>query len=174
MADNNTPLPLDLRHILANSFLVRVSMRGRRSGKIRVVETTYVWDGKDRIYLSGYPGSRDWVANMHSNPDVMVHTVEGLAWYDIPGVARVIRNRDERIPHVLAFVDRWASRGGAGLPFRWTMKAIRLNHRLGMPWWGPFYLARRVFDRMPCMEITLVGSPIARPTGPPLPTGRRY
>ncbi|MEX2431561.1 MAG: hypothetical protein WD645_06555 [Dehalococcoidia bacterium] len=172
---DEAPLELTegLRRALAESFLVRVSMRGRRSGRRRVVETTFVWDKKSRIYLSGYPGARDWVANMRSHPSVIVHTVEGRDWFDIPGEARVVRSRDERIPHVLGFIDRWASRGGAGLPFRWTLKAIRINHRLGLPWWGPFYLARRVLDRMPCVEITLSGKPIPRPSGPPAPTGSR-
>jgi len=139
---------------------------------VRVVETTFAWDGHSRIYLSGYPGARDWVANMRAHPTVTVHTVEGLRWYDVPAEARVITNREERLPHVLAFIERWASRGGAGLPFRWTLKGIRLNHRLGLPWWGPFYLARRILDRMPCVELTLSGTPVARPAGPPTPTSR--
>ncbi len=148
-------------------------MLGRRSGVTRVVETTYVWNGGPQLYLSGYPGARDWVANMRAHPDVTVHTVEGNRWYDIPGRARVVRSREERTPYVLAFIDRWSSRGGAGLPFQWTLKAVRINHRLRLPWWGPFYLVRRILDRMPCVEITFTGAPVPRPSGPPQPTTHR-
>ena len=173
MAAQPPHLPDDLRHILQASFFIRVSHRGRRTGAARVLETTYVWDGVDRIYLSGYPGRRDWVANMHADPDVTVHTVEGARWYDIPARARVVRRRGERMEHVLDFIARWAGRGrGPGAVLRLALGAVRLNHALHLPWWGPFYLARRVLDRMPCVELVLVGAPTPRRGPPPEPTGR--
>ena len=44
--------------------------------------------------------------------------------------------------------------------------AVKINRRLGLPWWGPFYLARRIFDRMPCVLLELKGAPVER-LGPP-------
>ncbi|MDP6824159.1 MAG: nitroreductase family deazaflavin-dependent oxidoreductase, partial [Dehalococcoidia bacterium] len=70
-------MPEELRRILDSSFVLRTTMTRRRSGGLRTVETTYTWDGVDRIYLSGYPGPRDWVASMGANPSVLVTTVEG-------------------------------------------------------------------------------------------------
>ena len=173
MAAQPPRLPDDLRVILQASFFIRVSHRGRRTGAARVLETTYVWDGVDRIYLSGYPGRRDWVANMYADPDVTVHTVEGRGWYDIPARARVLRRREERMGHVLDFIARWAARGrGPGVLLRLGLGAVRLNRALHLPWWGPFYLVRRVLDRMPCVELVLVGEPTAHPEPPPAPTGR--
>ena len=190
-------LPDALRRILGESFVVRVSHRGRRTGIPRVLETTYRWDGGTRVYLSGYPGRRDWVANMAANPDVTLHTVESHPHYDIPARARVLRastrrrggterprgmggghrrtegGRDERMDHVLAFVERWAARGAGGPPLRLALRAIRLNRALRLPWWGPFYLVRRVLDAMPCVEIEMVGEPTVRPDPPPEPTGAR-
>ena len=144
----------------------------RRSDKTpRTVETTYVWDKGDCIYLSGYPGKRDWVASMAANPQVTVHTVEAPAGghrYDIPATARVLRDRDERLPHLLGFIERWTGR--PGFPrggFQLALAMIRLNRRLRLPWWGPFYAARKVLDQMPCVELTFTGPPVVRPGGPP-------
>ncbi len=158
-----------VRHVLAHSFVIRTTVT-RRSGAPRTVETTYVWDGQDRIYLSGYPGKRDWVASMAASPWVTVHTVEGTketGWYDIPASARVLRDRDERLPHLLAFVERWAKRPGfPRLPFQFALATIRLNRQLHLPWWGPFYPARKLLDQMPCVELTFTGDPVARSDGP--------
>ena len=161
----------ELRTVLAGSFFIRTTMTRRRSNTPRTLETTYVWDGAERIYLSGYPGKRDWVANMAARPEVTVHTVEvleGGRWYDIPATARVLRNRQERLPHLFAFLDHWITRPGfPRRPFQLGLGLVRCNRRLHLPWWGPFYLARRIFDRMPCVELTFTGEPVARPDGPP-------
>ena len=148
---SSTPLsnsiPDDLRRILELSFVLRTTMTRRKSGGSRTIETTYTWDeaedGSIRVYLSGYPGRRDWVANMGANPTVVVTTVEGETNYVIPAQARVLRERNERVEHLLAFIDRWAERPDFPRKrFRFVLASIRLNRRLRLPWWGPFYLAR--------------------------------
>ena len=121
-----------------------------------------MWDGGSCVYLSGYPGRRDWVANMGAEPNVTLHTVEGKPWYDVPARARIVRDRDERMPHVLAFIERWAGRGRGGPLLRAVLRAVRLNRALRLPWWGPFYLLRRLLDRMPCVELQLIGEPVVR------------
>jgi nitroimidazol reductase NimA-like FMN-containing flavoprotein (pyridoxamine 5'-phosphate oxidase superfamily) len=165
------PLSPDVRFVLAHSFVIRTTMIRRSDGMPRTVETTYVWDGGHRVYLSGYPGKRDWVASMAANPQVTLHTVElpeGGEWFDIPATARVLRNHRERTHHVLAFIDRWTQRQGSpSRPFQLALAMLKLNRRLHLPWWGPFYLARRVLDRMPCVELTFTGEPTVRPGGPP-------
>ena len=167
------PLPDALRRTLRESFVVRVSHRGRRTGIERVLETTYVWDGGVLVYLSGYPGRRDWVANMAADPDVTIYTVETQPRYDVGAKARVLRDREERTTHVLAFVERWAARGAGGWPLRLALRAVRLNRALHLPWWGPFYLVRRLLDAMPCVELEIVGVPVVRSGPPPAPTGAR-
>ena len=168
----------DVQRILANSFFIRTTMTRRSDGRRRTVETTYVWDGSDRVYLSGFPGKRDWVATMAVNPQVTVHTVEGIGagrWYDIPAVARVLLRRRERVPHLLAFVERWARRPEhPRLLLRAVLALIKLNRRLHLPWWGPFYVVRRLLDRMPCVELRFVGQPVVRPEGsPPVSASRQ-
>ena len=156
---------------LSTSFAIRVTHRGRRSGLPRVLETTYYWDGAERIYLSGYPGRRDWVANMGADPDVTVFTVERGQWFAAPATARVLRSRRERTPYVMAYVRHWLRLGGGqrGL-IRWALAAVRVNRALRLPWWGPFYCVRRVFDAMPCVELTLTGAPVPLDAPPPEPT----
>jgi len=161
-------LPDDLRHILEHSFAIRTTFR-RKNGSPRTLETTYGFSGEPRIVLSGFPGRRDWVASLAHAPDVTVHTVEGSPGFDIAGRARVLRDREERMPHLFAFIDRWSMR--PGFPrrrFGFLVGAVKVNRRLGLPWWGPFYLARRIFDGMPCVVIDFVGEPRRR-AGPPPP-----
>lgn len=160
-------LPAPLKRILDDSFYLRTTLR-RRDGSIRVVETTYYWDGADRIVLSGYPGKRDWVASMARNPEVTVHTVEFEPGYDIPATARVLRDREERVPYLIKFIERWALR--PGFPrrrFQFLLGAVKVNRKFRLPWWGPFLLARRIFDQMPCVLITLDREAIERQGPPP-------
>ena len=146
------------REVLASSFFLRTTMRRRKSGGLRTIETTYVWDGDRRMVISGYPGRRDWVANMGAHGDVTVSTVEGDRFFETAGTARVVRDRNERVPHLIAFIEHWAER--PGFPrwrFMFIINAIKINRKLHLPWWGPFYFVRKVFDQMPCVEITFTG-----------------
>jgi hypothetical protein len=160
-------LPDALRAVLATSFYIRATVT-RRNGRSRTVEMTYFWDGHDRIYFSGYPGKRDWVASMAREPAMTVHTVEGDRWFDLPARARVLRKREERLPYLLTYIEHWARR--PGYP-RWQIRlflgAVRCNRRLHLPWWGPFLYVRRILDRMPCVEVTFTGPATNRPFGPP-------
>ena len=161
----------DLRRLLDASFVIRVSHAGRRSGLPRVLETTFSWDGADKIVLSGYPGKRDWVANMGANPEVTVYTAEGSPWLAVPARARALRSRKERTPRLIAYVRRWLRLpGGQRALIRCALHAVTLNRALGLPWWGPFYCVRRIFDAMPCVELTLEGPPVRRSAPPPPPT----
>ena len=101
-----------LRVILEDSFYIRTTMIRRRSGGPRTVETTYYWNGDDEVVLSGYPGPRDWVANINANPTVTLHTAEFEPWFDIPGRAVVLWNTNERLPYLLNFIGRWTERPG--------------------------------------------------------------
>lgn len=161
-------LPGPLKRILTDSFYLRTTLK-RRDGSPRVIETTFYWDGGDHIVLSGYPGKRDWVASIARNPEITVHTVEFEPVYEIAGSARVVRDRDERIPYLIKFIENWALRPGfPRRKFQFLLGAVKVNRKLRLPWWGPFILARRIFDQMPCVLITLTGEPVEL-DGPPPP-----
>lgn len=158
--------PSEFREILRHSFVIRTTF-ARKDGSPRTLETTFGWSGGREIVLSGFPGKRDWVASLARNSDVVVDTVEFAPGYQIRAEARVLRDREERIPHLFAFIERWSER--PGFPrrrFAFLLGAVKVNRRLGLPWWGPFYLARRIFDRMPCVLLELQGDPVER-LGPP-------
>ncbi len=157
-----------LQHILKNSFAIRIEHKGRRTGRVRVVEVTYYWNGSDQIILSGYPGRRDWVANMSSDPTVTIYTVEGNNWYQIPGQSRVIVSRSQRNHYILKYLDRWNRLpGNRRSIISLVIKSIQLKEKLHMPWWGPFYFVQKIFDKMPCVEIILNGTPEENNFPPP-------
>ena len=97
-----------VQNYLRNGFVMHTTLSRKRTGGNYNLETTFVWDGADCLYLSGYPGKRDWVANMASNPQVVVHIYCGEVIWDIYSYATVLRDRDERIPHLLNFINHWA------------------------------------------------------------------
>jgi deazaflavin-dependent oxidoreductase (nitroreductase family) len=168
-------LPPELQRILRESFYIRVTMKRRRSGTPRTVELTYVWNGGDKVVLSGYPGKRDWVANMAADPEVSVHTVEFEPSYDIPARARVVRDRVERLPHLVAYIEHWSARPGYNRPLvMCVIKAVKVNRMLRLPMWGPFWLLQRnIFDHMPCVEVTFTGDPVLRTSGGPPPLSEK-
>jgi deazaflavin-dependent oxidoreductase (nitroreductase family) len=166
-------LPPVVRASLESDFFIRFTTNGRRSGLPRTSETTFVWDRSRTLIVSGYPGKRDWVANIAQQSRITVHTVENAVFYDLPGTARVLRDRNERTEPLLAFLMHWAERPEAPRRlFTFVVRAVRTNRRLHLPWWGPFYLIRRVLDRMPCVEITLDATPTRRTILPPEPSRR--
>lgn len=152
MAD--TILNEAVQRYLRDEFVIHTTLSRKRTGGKYTLATTFVWDGSDCLYLSGYPGKRDWVANMASNPQVVIHIHCGDAVWDIYSYATVLRNRDQRMPHLLNFINHWAAKGGvASLLFRLLLAIIRINHFLHFGWWGPFRLVRNILDRMPCVRI---------------------
>ena len=165
-------LPAKLEKILAESFYIRTTLV-RNNGTPRTIETTFVWtqeNGVNKIILSGYPGKRDWVASMARNAQVTVHSVEFEPWFDIPAEARVVRNLNEKLPKIFAFIEHWALRPGfPRTKFKLLLGAVKINRALGLPWWGPFIIAKRIFRGMPCVEITFTGDAVIRSEGAPPP-----
>ena len=57
---------------LATDLVVDMTTTGRRSGELRTVE---IWfhrlDGK--YYITGWPGSRGWYANLLADPRFVIH-----------------------------------------------------------------------------------------------------
>ena len=71
-----------------------ITTTGRSSGLPRRIEIWYfVVDG--RVYLTGTPGPRDWLANLQADPRMTFHVKEG-ARADLPARAVVIDGPAER------------------------------------------------------------------------------
>ncbi len=96
--------------------------------------------------------------------------IEEMKSYDLPAIACVLRDRNERTGPLLAFLTHWAERPEAPRSvFNLVVSAIRLNRRSHLPWWVPSYLIRRLLDSMPCVQITLTGAATRRASPPPDP-----
>ncbi len=71
-----------------------LSTAGRRSGKVRRVETWYVVvDG--RIVVTGTPGTRDWLANLRQDPRAVLHLRD--PGRDLAVTAHEVAERAERL-----------------------------------------------------------------------------
>jgi deazaflavin-dependent oxidoreductase (nitroreductase family) len=96
---------------------IDITTTGRRSGRQRRLETWFFRiDG--RIYLSGSPGRRDWLANLRANPEFTFHLKES-AQADLPARAHPVDDPDERrrvMEQILASLgggrslDEWVER----------------------------------------------------------------
>jgi deazaflavin-dependent oxidoreductase (nitroreductase family) len=95
--------PEDLDH-LASIRTIDFTTFGRRSGKPRRIEIWW-FHVNGRFIITGTPGRRDWLANVKTNPSVIVH-VDGR---DIETTASVIEDRDRRLEVFTEPNTRWYS-----------------------------------------------------------------
>ena len=83
-----------IRQALAKDRTIDITTMGRTSGQPSRVE---MWfhnlDGE--IYISGSPGTRDWYANMLTNPDFTFH-LKGSVTADLSARATPITDANDR------------------------------------------------------------------------------
>ena len=91
---------------------IDITTTGRRSGQPRRIEICF-YDFEDSTYLSGIPGprTRDWLANLAAEPHFTFHLKHGVV-ADLPAVATVITDEDERRHVFRTFVDDFNRRNG--------------------------------------------------------------
>jgi hypothetical protein len=105
------------RAALESDLAIDITTTGRRSGELRRLEI-WSYNVEDRIYLTGWPGRRDWYANLLACPDFTFHLKQSVRT-DIPARAhpvtaaadreRVLRQIIERIGRVDA-LEEWLER----------------------------------------------------------------
>jgi hypothetical protein len=95
---------------------IDITTTGRRSGKPRRIEIWF-YRFEDSIYLSGTPapGTRDWLANLAAEPHFIFHLKRPVA-ADLPAVATVITDPDERRRILGKFVDEFNDRRSPDSP----------------------------------------------------------
>jgi deazaflavin-dependent oxidoreductase (nitroreductase family) len=96
---------------------IDITTIGRRSGQPRRIEIVFYRFG-DEIYLSGIPGprTRDWLANLAAQPQLIVHLKHGVV-ADLPATAGVIVDPAERRRVLAVFVDEFNRRRGPDSPW---------------------------------------------------------
>lgn len=77
---------------LASQRSIDLTTFGRRSGLPRRIEIWW-FQVDDRFVITGTPGRRDWLANVNTRPEVVVH-VDGR---DLPATVRTITDRAFRL-----------------------------------------------------------------------------
>lgn len=84
-----------IAEVLSRGERIDITTTGRRSGQPRRIELVYHNVG-GRILISGQPGRpRSWIANLRENPRMIFHLKHSVR-ADLPAVARIITDREER------------------------------------------------------------------------------
>ena len=83
-----------IKHALARGLTCDITTTGRTSGKPRRIEIWYFMLD-ERVYITGTPGPRDWMANLLADPRMVFHVKEG-AQADLPARATPIADPAER------------------------------------------------------------------------------
>jgi len=92
---------------LSRGGIIDITTTGRRSGQPRRIEIVFFNVG-GRVYISGMPGTRAWMANLAADPRMTFHLKKGLQ-ADLPATARIVTDDAERRPvieHVCASWNR--------------------------------------------------------------------
>lgn len=77
-----------------NDLTIDITTIGRKTGQPRRIE---IWfhNLSGRLYITGTPGSRDWLANLQTNPSFTFHLKESVQ-ADLPARAVPVVDEDER------------------------------------------------------------------------------
>ncbi len=96
---------------------IDITTTGRRSGEPRRIEICF-YRFEDSIYLSGVPGprTRAWLANLTAEPHFTFHLKYRVV-ADLPAVATVITDPQERRRILADFVDDFNHRRGPDSPW---------------------------------------------------------
>jgi deazaflavin-dependent oxidoreductase (nitroreductase family) len=90
---------------LRRGGVIDITTTGRQSGRPRRIEIVFFQlDG--HIYISGLPGRRAWMANLHADPRFTFHLKRGVQ-ADLPATARIISEESERRPILEQITAVW-------------------------------------------------------------------
>lgn len=90
---------------LRQGGIIDITTTGRSSGEPRRIEIVFFHvDG--RLYITGTPGTRAWLANVKADPRMTFHLKRGVS-ADLPATAREVTNEDERRAVATAACRAW-------------------------------------------------------------------
>jgi deazaflavin-dependent oxidoreductase (nitroreductase family) len=96
---------MDVRDELTDDPTIDITTTGRRSGQARRIEI-WMLDVDGRFFITGTPGRRDWLANLHADPRLVVH-LKRRARQDLDARAAPVTDPETR-RHVLEHPSaRW-------------------------------------------------------------------
>ena len=95
----------DIAAALRAGGIIDITTTGRRSGEPRRIEIVFFYqDG--RVYITGLPGRRAWLANLSADPHFTFHLKKGVL-ADLPATARIITDVEERRPVLTRVCEAW-------------------------------------------------------------------
>lgn len=94
-----------VRQELADDPTVDITTTGRRSGAPRRIEI-WMMDVDGRFFITGTPGRRDWLANLHADPTLTVH-LKRRAHADLAATARPVTDGPTRRTVLEHLSSRW-------------------------------------------------------------------
>ena len=106
--DPDSPLDESTRAALQHSQIIDLTTMGRRTGQRRRIEI-FLHHDDDQLFITGMPRAdrtRDWIHNISADPRVVVHLKQSVV-ADVPVIARVVTDPDERRPYIEAAARRW-------------------------------------------------------------------
>ena len=92
---------------LHRSQIIDLTTTGRHSGEPRRIEI-FLHELDGRLFISGmpYPQTRAWIHNVAADPHVVIHLKVGTS-VDVPALARVVEDPQERRPLIEAAARVW-------------------------------------------------------------------
>jgi deazaflavin-dependent oxidoreductase (nitroreductase family) len=97
--------PSSVAQALRRGGVIDITTTGRRTGQPRRIEIVFFHvDG--RVYITGFPGKRAWMANLRSDPRLVFHLKKDVV-ADLPATARVVTDRAEREAALRVALRTW-------------------------------------------------------------------
>ena len=84
----------DIVAALRTGGVIDITTIGRRSGQPRRIEIAF-FNVDGRVYITGFPGTRAWMANLRADPRLVFHLKRHVV-VDLPATARVVTEEAER------------------------------------------------------------------------------
>ena len=95
----------EIQKAIESDRLIDITSIGRRSGKPHRIEIQF-HHMDPHIYISGFPGKRDWYANLLAKPDFTFHLKQSIR-ADLPARSIPIREESARREILKPIVATW-------------------------------------------------------------------
>lgn len=90
---------------LRRGGIIDITTTGRRSGEPRRIEIVF-FNVDGRVYITGFPGTRAWMANLNADPRLVFHLKQGVV-ADLPASTRTVTDEAERRKVLAVALRTW-------------------------------------------------------------------
>lgn len=145
----------EILHALQNDFLIDLTTFGRNTGRPHTIECRFMYEN-GKVYVSGFPGKRDWLANVTKNPKVFIRLKQSID-VAIAAEGRVVTSEKERRPLLARYMEFWTPINPVEKALRFVVISLtKFWVKTRLPLWGPMLPISRIMKKMPLVEFTLL------------------